>query len=147
MPANAAEMRDLILAAVRSGRIEDLVTAFEWNELKPEISDSPVDDPAAHWKALSVDGEGREILAVIANILALGPARLRQGRDLENSTVYVWPYLAERPLDKLTPAEHVDLLRLMPAGMAAEMIAKQSWTWWRLSIGSDGTWLAFRRPG
>jgi hypothetical protein len=86
-----------------------------------------------------------EILAVLAEILSLEPARLPVGKDPENNAVYVWPYLAERPLDKLAPGEEVDLLRLMPHAAAKAMREKKKWTWWRLSIGADGTWHSFRK--
>ncbi len=98
-----------------------------------------------HLKKLSADGEGREILAALANILAMDPAKVALGRDLENTAVYVWPYLAERPLDKLTPREEVDLYRLMPAAQAKAMREAKKWTWWRLAIGADGTWYTLQK--
>jgi hypothetical protein len=145
LPAHVLEMRDAILAAVRSGHIEDLKVALEWNELKPDISDAMVEDPIAHWKKVSGDGEGREILAVLANILALPPAQTPLGKDIENNALYVWPYLAELPLDKLTPPQEVDLYRLIHPADAKQMRDKKSWTWWRLAIGADGTWHSFRK--
>jgi hypothetical protein len=145
LPAPVAEMREAILAAARSGRIEELKVPLDWNELKPEIAATNVDDPIAYWKKLSGDGEGREILAVLVNILEMRPAELPLGRDLENNIIYVWPYLAEAKLDQLTPAEEVDLLRLVPPEQAKAMRAAKTWTWWRLAIGADGTWHSFRK--
>ncbi len=49
-------------------------------------------------------------------MLEMPPAELPLGKDLENNIIYVWPYLAEAKLDKLTPAEEVDLLRLVSPG-------------------------------
>ena len=140
LPDPVTQMRDAILAAVHSGRIEDLKTAIDWNELKPDFGETNGDDPVKHLKKLSADGEGREILAALADILAVGPAKVALGRDLENTAVYVWPYLAERPLDKLTPREEVDLYRLMPPAAAKAMREGKKWTWWRLALGADGTW-------
>ncbi len=145
LPAPVAEMREAILAAVHSGRIEELLTPLQWNELKPDLADAAVDDPVAFWKSASGDGEGREILAVLARILELPHAREPLGRDVENNAIYVWPYLAAADLDKLTPAEEVDLYRLISPADAKAMRAGKKWTWWRLSIGADGTWLSFRR--
>jgi hypothetical protein len=145
LPQPVAEMREGILAAARSGRIEELKIPLDWNELKPEIAATNVDDPIAYWKKLSGDGEGREILAVLANILEMRPAELPLGKDLENSIIYVWPYLAEAKLDQLTPAEEVDLLRLVSPEKAKAMRAAKKWTWWRLAIGADGTWHSFRK--
>ena len=145
LPAPVEEMREAILAATRSGRIEDLQVPIDWNELKPDFAATAVDDPIAFWKKESADGEGREILAVLANILQMRPAELPLGKDIENNIVYVWPYLAEARLDALTPAEEVDLLRLVSPERAKAMRAAKTWTWWRLSIGADGTWHAFKK--
>lgn len=145
LPAPVEEMRQGILSAAHSGRIEDLIVPYEWNEMKPELAAEDVDDPIAYWKKLSGDGEGREILAVLADILEMRPAELPLGKDLENNIIYVWPYLAEAKLDKLTPAEEVDLLRLVSPERAKAMKKAKKWTWWRLTIGADGTWHAFKK--
>lgn len=143
LPAPVEEMRQAILAAAQSGHIEDLIVPLDWNELTPDIAKEPVEDPIAYWKKNSADGEGREILAALANILQMRPAELPLGKDLENNTVYVWPYLAEAKLDQLTPAEQVDLLRLVSPEKAKAMRDAKKWTWWRLVIGADGTWHSF----
>ncbi|MGE0022316.1 MAG: hypothetical protein AB7S70_01645 [Hyphomicrobium sp.] len=145
LPQSVVDMREQILAAVHAGSIDELKGAIEWNELKPDFGPAGNDDPIAYWKRVSGDGEGRQVLAVLANLLALAPARLAIGRDPENALVYVWPYLAELPLDSLTPAEEVDLYRLMPAAEAKAMRAAKAWTWWRVAIGADGTWHTFRK--
>lgn len=145
LPAPVAEMREAILAAVRSGNIEELRHAFELNELKPELGPEPVGDPVAYWKKISGDGEGREILAVLAELLDAGYVTLPLGRDLENNRIYVWPYFAEVPLAKLTPAQQVELLRLVPPAAAKEMMGAGKYTYWRLAIGADGTWHSFRK--
>lgn len=144
LPPNVIEMRELILAAVHAGDIDELADAIQWNEIKPDFGPAAGGDPIAHWKRRAADGEGREVLAALANLLALAPARLALGRDPENTQVYVWPYLAELPLDSLKPGEEVDLLRLMPAEAVRAMKAAKKWTWWRLAIGADGTWHTFR---
>jgi hypothetical protein len=145
LPAPVEEMREAILAAARSGRIEELRVPLDWNELTPDVAATAVDDPIAYWRKTSGDGEGREILAVLANILATRPAELPLGKDLENNIVYIWPYLAEAKLDALTPAEEVDLLRLVSPDEAKAMRTAKKWTWWRLSIGADGTWHSFKK--
>lgn len=145
LPQSVVDMREQILAAVHAGTIAELTDAIEWNELKPDFGAAGKEDPIAYWKRTSTDGEGREVLAIIANLLALPPARLAIGRDPENNTVYVWPYLAELPLDSLTPVEEVDLYRLMSPAQAKAMKAAKTWTWWRIAIGADGTWHTFRK--
>jgi hypothetical protein len=145
LPAPVLEMREAILSAVRSGRIEDLRYAWELNELKPDIGEAAAGDPIAHFKRISGDGEGREVLAALAEILDAGYVVLPLGPDLENNRIYVWPYFAEVPLDKLTPAQEVELLRLVPPAAAKAMRSAGKYTYWRVSIGADGTWHSFRR--
>jgi len=138
-------MRESILAAVRSGDIEDLRTALEWNELKPHVADEPVDDAIAYWKRISGDGEGREILAILAEILDCPPAVLPIGKDIENNRVFVWPAVAEADLAKLTPPQEVALYRLVRPDAVKAMREAKRWTWWRLAIGADGTWHSFHK--
>jgi len=145
LPIPVQEMREAILSAVRAGRIEELRHAYDLNELKPDLGAGPTSDPIAHWKKISGDGEGREILAALAEILETGYVALPLGRDLENNRVYVWPYFAEVPLDRLTPAQDVELLRLVPPAAAREMKAARKYTYWRIAIGADGTWHSFRK--
>jgi len=145
LPGPVEEMRHAILAATHSGRIEDLIVPLDWNELKPDVAPTSVEDPIAYWKKTSADGKGREILAALANILEMKPAELPLGQDLENNIIYVWPYLAEAKLDSLTPSQEVDLLRLVSPPEAEAMRKSKTWTWWRLTIGADGTWHSFKK--
>ncbi len=145
LPAPVEEMRQALLAAAHTGNIDDLRVPLDWNEMKPEVGAPAGEDPIAYWRKTSGDGNGRDVLAAIANILAMRAAELPLGRDLENNTVYVWPYLAELALDKLTPAQEVDLLRLVSPAEAKTMREKKKWTWWRLTIGADGTWHSFKK--
>src|SRR5262245_22621472 len=89
LPAPVQEMREAILSAVSSGRIEDLRVAYELNELKPDLAAEPVADPVAYWQQISVDGRGLEVLAALGQILEAGYVVLPTGRDLENNRVYV----------------------------------------------------------
>ncbi|MCB1519626.1 MAG: hypothetical protein KDJ37_03515 [Hyphomicrobiaceae bacterium] len=143
LPRPVREMIDALQTAISSGNVEDLRTALEWNELPPSVSDDKIDDPIAHWRRISADGEGRQILAILADILASGPAKLLIGRDVENAGVYVWPHLAEIPFSSLTPQQLVELYRIMPPDRIAALRDGKPWTWYRLVIGADGTWHSF----
>src|SRR4029079_11336569 len=121
----AGQVCQRVFAASHSGTIEDLRVPLDWNELKPETAAPAGEDPIAYWKKTSGDGNGREILAVLADTLPMRAAELPFGQDLENNIIYVWPYLAEVELDKLTPAQEVDLLRLARAGEGGADDAKQ----------------------
>jgi hypothetical protein len=145
LPTPVLEMREAILTAVRSGQIEDLRTAVELNEIKPVIADVAVGDPIAHWRQVSADGEGREILSVLGQILDAGYVTLPIGRDLENNRVYVWPYFAGLALDKLTPAQEAELLGIVPAAAVEEMRKGGRYTYYKLGIAADGTWHFFLR--
>ncbi len=146
LPIPVQEMRDAILIAVASGDIEELRTPIEWNELRPEFGIPRDKDPIAHWRNTSKDGAGREILAILGNLLASDPARLPIGPDLENNDVFVWPYISELPPNKLTPSQEVELFRIMPSEVAAKMRKGEQWTWYRLAIAADGTWHIFSKP-
>jgi hypothetical protein len=146
LPGPVQDMREAILSAVRAGRIEELGHAWDLNELKPDVGVALADgDPIAHWKRISGDGEGREILAALGEILDAGYVVLPLGRDLENNRVYVWPYFAEVALDKLTPAQEVEFLRLVSPSALKDMRSVGKYTHWRIAIGADGTWHSFRR--
>ena len=97
LPGPVRDMRETLLSAVQSGQIEELRQAFELNDLKPDLG-AAAGDPVAHWKKVSGDGEGREVLAALSLILEAGYVVLPLGRDLENNRLYIWPYFAEIPL-------------------------------------------------
>jgi hypothetical protein len=149
LPDHVREIRETLLEAVRSGTIEDLRYAYDLNDIKPDIGLAPDNagskDPIAYWKKLSGDGEGREILAALSLILEAGYVVLPLGADLENNRLYIWPYFSEVPLDKLTPAQEVELLRLVPPAAAKAMKSAGKYTHWRLTIGADGAWHSFRK--
>jgi hypothetical protein len=138
-------MREMILQAVASGDVEELRTALDWNELKPQVADAPVGDAIAHWKAQSLDGTGADILAVLGEVLRQPHAVLPVGRDLENNRLYVWPRFAEVSGAELSPTEREARARLIPAELQAEMARTSRYLWWRLVIGADGTWHAFMK--
>lgn len=143
-PQPVIEMVEAILAAVRARDIEELRTPLEWNELPPDIAETPVDDPIAYWRSISVDGEGRDILSALGGIIGAGHAVLPLGRDIENNLIYVWPYFAERPLDTLSAEQQAELAGLVGEKAADAMRSAGRYTGWRLAIGAEGTWHSFR---
>ncbi|MBO0763813.1 MAG: hypothetical protein J2P50_04385 [Hyphomicrobiaceae bacterium] len=145
LPRPVLDLRDALLAAIESGRIEELGHIYDMSGMKPDLGVPGKTDPVAHWKANSGDGQGRETLAALSLILDSGYVAIPRGADIENNQLYVWPYFAEVPLGKLTPRQEVELLRLVPANVASEMKEKGKYTHWRLAIGADGTWHALRK--
>jgi hypothetical protein len=145
LPPHVVDLRDAILTAARSGNIEELRSAFDVSGTVPDLGISPRSDPIKALKDRSDDPQGRDTLAALIEILDMPPAVLPLGNDIENNLIYVWPYLAARPIDKLTPAEQVDLFTLVSPAQAAEMRQRKRWLWWRLVIAADGTWTLFRK--
>lgn len=145
LPQPVRELRDTLLEAVQSGKIEELRYAYDLNDIKPDLGAPAGADPVAHWRKISGDGNGREVLAALSLLLEAGYVVLPLGADPENNRLYIWPYFAEVPLGGLTPAQEVELLRLVPPAKAKEMKAAGKYTHWRLTIGADGSWHAFRK--
>ena len=75
-----------------------------------------VDDPIAFWKKASADGKGRDVLAAMLNVLVF---RLSCAWGKGKDEMYVWPYFAETDLAKLTPAQEVELYRIVPPAHGA----------------------------
>ena len=97
-------------------------------------------DPVRFWRETSTDKKGLEYLAAMVEILQMPYVRLRAGTDNE---MYIWPYLAELDLEKLEPAQDVDLYRLVSPAEAKTMREFGGYIWYRLGIGRDGTWHFF----
>ena len=145
LPPPVVGMRDAILEAVQSGRLDDLKAALDLNELPPELAADPVPDPQAYWRKTSADGQGRDILTALGTLFELPFAVTPLGKDPENNRLYIWPAFADRPLASLSANEDAALTRLEGAAKAAAMKAGGRYTGWRIVIGADGVWHAFRR--
>jgi hypothetical protein len=137
-------MREAILEAAASGEIEHLRVPIEMNELPPVFGEEPIKDPIAHFKAISGDGEGREILAILIELLTTGYAVQNPGADKE---MVIWPYHAEIPLDGLTPSQEVELYRLITPAALKDMRKAKHYSYYRLGISRDGIWHFFQKDG
>ncbi len=139
LPDPVKRMFESMAVAAQSGDIETMRPVLESNELKPMVSAGAVDDPIAYWKKVSADGEGREILAAMLNVLSSGYARVGEGRE----EMFVWPYFAEADLRQLAPAQEVDLYRMMPPRAALTMKRSGRYDYFRIGIAPDGVWHYF----
>jgi hypothetical protein len=133
-------MRLEILRAAASGQIESLRLPIEMNEIPPMFAAKPTGDSISFLRNASGDGEGREILAMLINVLTTGYVRQKPA---SGGDTFIWPYFAETPMDKLTPAQQVEMLRFVPAARFKEMRAKGKYDYYRLVIGHDGVWHTF----
>ena len=145
LPPGVRRMHQALTQAVRSGNIEKMREVLQINELMPLINGQFIHDPIKHWRARSPDGSGREILAALSEILELPPIKVMVKRQ----ALYIWPYFARVPLDKLSSSELVRLYRLAPATKIAPMLKNNRYRHTQLSVGADGTWHAieFARDG
>ena len=141
LPQSVQDKRLALIAAAETGDIAELKKIFDAQPAPPTVSFGAPDDPIAHLKGESADGEGYEILALLADILDAPFAAIDGG---DGDPFYVWPYLAAyEDLSKLSPAEKVDGIRV--AGYddfkAQEEIG--SWYFWRVYINAEGQLQAF----
>jgi hypothetical protein len=139
LPAPVKRMLQQIAGAAESGDIETMRPVFESNELKPMVATAYVEDPIAFWKKASADGNGRDVLAAMLNVLSTGFVRTGQGKD----EMYVWPYFAETDLATLTPAQEVELYRIVPPSLALPMKRSGKYSYYRLGISPNGVWQYF----
>ena len=139
LPGPVKRMLQQIAEAAQSGEIETLRPVFESNELKPMVAAAYVDDPIAYWKKQSADGTGRDVLAALLNVMSAGYVRVGKGQD----QMYVWPYFAETDLGRLTPAQDVELYRLVAPPLALPMKKDGKYSYYRLGISPTGVWHYF----
>jgi hypothetical protein len=140
LPPQVQRMRQAILQAAVTGDIEQLRVPIEMNEIHPVFSKSHIPDPIAYLKSVSADGNGREMLAILFNILTAGYAISNPGAKDE---MIVWPYHAVIPLNALTPGQEVEIYRFLPPARLKEMIAQGKYRFYSVGIGRDGVWHYF----
>jgi len=140
LPEPVRQLREILIAAAATGDIEKLRQIIEIGPTPPLLSFAPIGDPIEHLMALSGDAEGREILAILIEVLEAGYVHVDVGTDQE---MYVWPYFARYPLAALTAEQMVEVFTLLTAGDFEEMKLFGAYIFYRLGIGPDGTWHFF----
>lgn len=143
LPPAVKKMRDSLLAAAKTGDIDQLKPIIAANQNPPNLGATESDDkdPVKYLKSLSGDPDGREILAILSEILEAGYVHVDVGTPQE---LYVWPYFARYPLDKLTPPQMVELFRLLTASDFEEMKNFGAYLFYRVGIAPDGSWTEFQ---
>ena len=141
LPTPVARLREQIIEAASTGDPEALRPIIDANGEPPDFGPGEDDsDPIAFLKSQSGDPEGREILAIIIEVLDAGYVHVDVGTPDE---MYVWPYFARYPVDKLTPRQLVELFKLVYAGDYEDMLTYGLYTSFRAGIAPDGTWRFF----
>lgn len=140
LPVPVRRLREQLLDAAKSGDIEKLRPIIEANPEPPTLSLDEIGDPIAHLKSLSGDPDGREILAILSEVLEAGYVHVDIGTPQE---LYIWPYFARVPLDGLTPPQLVEMFRLLTASDYEEMKSYGAYVFYRTGITPDGAWAYF----
>lgn len=136
LPKPVARMHAQLREAALAGDMDRIRMILESNELPPTLSFGDIGDPIDFLKQSSGDGEGFEILAILADTLEAGFLHVDAGTPQE---MYIWPYFARYPLSNLTPDQKVEMYRIITAGDFVEMEEFGAWTFYRVGIGPDGT--------
>jgi hypothetical protein len=140
LPAPVARMRERILAAARSGRLDQLVAVMASNATMPIFSLSDDKNPISYWKTNYPDSEGVEILATLIDILEAGFVHVDEGTPQE---MYLWPYFARMPMKALSAEQKVELFKIVTGADYRDMIDAGAYNFYRLGIGPDGVWHFF----
>jgi hypothetical protein len=140
VPPAVLHTRDRILAAARTGDLQTVLTLMRAGGNMPVFSHTQRQDPAAYWRETYPDSDGVEILSILTSILETEPARIDAGTPQET---YLWPYFARLPIKSLTPAQKVDLFRVVTGSDYQQMLARGRYVFYQLGIGPDGTWRYF----
>jgi len=140
LPPAVARTRERILAAARSGDLQQVLTLMQSNETMPVFSLSDDKNPITYWKANYPDSDGLEILSILVMVLETGFVHVDRGTPQE---MYVWPYFARTPLKALTPAQKVELFKIVTGSDYRDMLDFGAYAFYRVGIGPDGTWHFF----
>jgi hypothetical protein len=140
LPGAVRLMRDQLMEAARSGDIERLRPLMQEQPQPPAVAYGDPGDPINYLKALASDVDGREVLAILLEVLESGFVHVGQGTAEE---FYVWPYFAQYPVETLTPEQLVELFTLLTAADYEDMRSYGTYTFFRVGIAPDGRWLFF----
>lgn len=135
LPEPVKTLRAKLIEIARSGDIEKLRPLFETFEEAPLLSFDDVEDPIEHLKQNSGDGEGREILAILLEVLESGYVNRDKGQD---GDIYIWPYFVEIPPEDLSPSQQVELFQIITAGDFEDMKTYGTYIFYRLGITPNG---------
>jgi len=140
LPEPVRQMRDRILTAARTGAIDALRPLLGTGATMTDVGGDAGTDPIDFLKSLSGDPDGREILAILVDILNAGYVHLNAGTPNE---IYAWPYFFAYPINKLTPPQMVELFEIMTAGDFEDMKSYGAYIFYRVGITPDGKWRFF----
>ena len=141
LPPAVARMRKRLLDAAYSGDLQRLKIVMQSNEMPPVLSINEIGDPIEYLKTQSGDGQGLELLAILTDVLEAPWIRTKPGTPQET---YVWPAFAAMAIDKLEPAQLVEIYKILTSSDFEEMKGAGKYTFYSVGIGPDGTWHWFK---
>jgi hypothetical protein len=135
LPPPVAEARRRLIEAAVTGKVEALGPIFEDQRIPPLTANfSQVEDVVAHLRNQSGDPEGREILAILLELLEAGFVHVGP----QDGGTFVWPYFAEVPLEELGPRHYVEVYRVLTSLDVEELLRIGRYTFFRIGISHDG---------
>jgi hypothetical protein len=140
LPQPVARTRDKILAAARSGDLNQVATLMQSSGSVPIFSLNDDKDPIPFWKANYPDSDGVEVLSILIEILEAGLVHVDKGTAQD---MYVWPYFARMPLKGLSATQKVELFKIITGTDYKDMLDFGAYNFYRLGISPDGTWQFF----
>ncbi len=140
LPEPVRETRRKLIEAAHSGDMEQLRAVAAEQPEPPSTAFGDVGDPIDYLMSLASDVGGREILAILLEVLEAGHVHVDAGGAEE---MYLWPYFAAYPLEALTPPQLVELFTLLASAEYEEMRSYGAYTFFRVGIGPDGSWHFF----
>jgi hypothetical protein len=143
LPPRIAALRAKILEATASRDLEKLRSPVEWNEVPPifqrGLKKGPGFDPLAVLKTRSFDGEGREMLSILAAVMEAPFVTVKRG-PFES---YVWPAFALTPPKDPDEATRLHMLRCIRFEDLGLVNARGGPLIHKVSVGADATWHTF----
>jgi hypothetical protein len=140
LPAGTRTMLARIRTAAETGDVEALRLPIQRNELPPTFGRGMRGDPIALLKARSADGAGRELLHILMRVLDAGATGLTAGAAPPQ---YLWPYYANTPYQRRSPAERAASWGLVRVADLGVSLQRGQPLIHRVVIGTDGTWQVF----
>lgn len=141
LPFPTRRMHELILEATKSGDIEKLRPLIGIGDSATLLSLGGFEGDAIDFlKSQSGDRDGKEILAILEEVLEAGFVHL--DKDTENE-IYVWPYFFAFALDKLDDRQMVELFRIVTFGDFQDMQDFGGYIFYRVGISPTGRWHFF----
>lgn len=135
LPLAVKATRLKLIEAANTGDIEKLRPILESFNEAPILSFGDEEDPVEYLKSTSGDKEGREILAILIEVLESGYVRRDEG---EEGDIYIWPYFVDFPPESLKPDQIVELFQIITAGDFEDMQAYGTYVFYRVGIAPNG---------